>query len=120
MLTTFPAWNPLAASCLVISVALAVVGITNSVLAADVQCRLKAETETTEVHVLKDGETKWEGSIEKEDTRTISLPEGPFTIISKVYNPNLKRKEDIRADVHTRLCQKQTLTVPLFAETKGQ
>lgn len=30
------------------------------------------------------------------------------------------RKEDIRADVHTYLCQKQTLTVPLFAETKGQ
>ena len=120
MLTAFPAWNPSAAIRLLISVVLAVVGITNTVLAADVQCRLKAETESTEVHVLQEGETKWAGSIEKQDTKTISLPEGPFTIISKVYNPNLKRKEDIRAEVHTQLCRKQTLTVPLFAETKGQ
>ena len=99
---------------------MAIVGITNSALAADVQCRLKAETETTEVHILKDGETKWAGSIEKQDTKTISLPEGPFTRISKFYNPIVKRKEEIRAEVHTQLCQKQTLTVPLFAETKGQ
>jgi hypothetical protein len=86
---------------------------------ADVPCRFKAEMETTEIHILSDGKTLWTGSIEKLQTKTISIAEGPFTVISKVYNPNLKNKEDIRTDSHTRLCRDQTaLTVPLFSEPK--
>ena len=122
MLITSQVSRPLATIRLVLSVASAVLatvlGVTSTTLAADVHCRLKAETEATEVHVLKDGETKWAGSIEKQETKTISMPEGPFTMISKVYNPNLKRKEDIRAELHTRLSEKQTLIVPLFPEAK--
>jgi len=50
------------------------------------------------------GKTLWTGSIEKLQTKTISIPEGPFTVISKVYNANLKNNEDIGTDSHTRLC----------------
>ena len=28
----------------------------------------------------------------------------PFTVISKVYNQNLKVKEDVRTETHTRQC----------------
>ena len=107
-----------AVALLVIFVMSAVVGFSNPLLAAEVQCRFKAASEATEVHVLKDGQTQWTGSIEKGETKTISLPEGPFTLISKVYNPNLKTKEDVRADIHTRLCRDQTLAVPLFPKSK--
>ena len=106
------------ANRLVVCVILVVVGFSSTVLAADVQCRFKAESEATEIHVIRDGQTQWAGSIEKSETKTISIPEGPFTLISKMYNPNLKRKEDVRAELHTRLCEKQTLTVPLFPESK--
>lgn len=96
-----------------------ILGVCEALFAADVACRFKAEMETTEIHILSDGKTLWTGSIEKLQTKTISIPEGPFTVISKVYNPNLKNKEDIRTDSHTRLCRDQTaLTVPLFSEPK--
>lgn len=93
-------------------------GVPTTLFAADVQCRFKAESETTEIHIIKDGKTHWAGSIEKSETKAISIPEGPFTVISKVYNPNLKNKEDVRSDSHTRLCLEQTLIVPLFAGSK--
>lgn len=64
-------------------------------LAGDVPCNFKA-TETTEAHVLADGKTLWAGPIEKTQTKTVPVPEGPFTVISKVY------KEDVRAQMHTR------------------
>ena len=98
-----------------------VIGLSDALFAADVPCRFKAETETTEIHIVSDGKTLWTGTIEKLQTKTISIPDGPFMVISKVYNPNLKAKEDIRTDSHTRLCQDQaTLTVPLFSESKKQ
>ena len=90
-------------------------------IAAEVPCRFKAESETTEVHLLVDGKTLWKGTIEKGQTRMISIPEGAFTVISKMDNPNLKRKEDVRADVHTRQCTEQiALTVPLFSEPQAR
>jgi putative phosphoribosyl transferase len=86
-------------------------------LAADMPCRFKAESETTEIHVLVNGKTQWAGTIEKHQTRTISIPEGAFTVISKIYNPNLRMKEDVRTDAHTRQCRDQAaLNVPLFPE----
>jgi len=86
--------------------------------AVDVACRFKA-TETTEIHVLADGKTLWAGSIEMQQTKTVSVPEGPFTVISKVYNQNLKAKEDVRAEAHTRQCRNTAaLDVPLFQDPK--
>ena len=96
------------------------IGVCDSLFAADVQCRFKAESETTEVHIVLGGQTLWAGTIEKLETKSISIPEGPFTVISKVYNPNLKAKEDVRSDSHTRMCRDQTLIVPLFYESKEQ
>ena len=96
----------------------ATIGVCDTLFAADVQCRFKAESETTEIHIVLDGKTLWAGTIEKLETKAISIPEGPFTVISKVYNPNLKAKGDVRSDSHTQICRDQTLIVPLFYETK--
>jgi len=90
------------------------------VLAGEVPCNFRA-TETTEVHVLADGKTLWAGSIEKTQTKTVSVPEGPFTVISKIYNQNLKAKEDVRVEVHTRQCRGgAALGVPLFQDTQAR
>jgi len=87
-------------------------------MAADAACRFKAGSEATEIHVLVNGNMLWKGVIEKQETRTLSVPEGSFTVISKLYNPNLKRKEDVRAEIHTRQCRNDVaLNVPLFPET---
>ena len=68
--------------------------------------------------MLANGAILWAGSIEKLQTKTVSVPEGPFTVISKIYNENLKRKEDVRAEMHTRQCRDNApLTVPLFPES---
>ena len=86
--------------------------------AGDVACQFQA-TEATEIHVLADGKTLWAGAIEKQQTKTVSVPEGPFTVISKVYNQNLKAKEDVRAEAHTRQCRDTAaLAVPLFQDPK--
>ena len=87
-------------------------------LASDVSCQFKATTETTEIHVIANGKTLWTGPVEKLQTKTVSIPEGPFTVISKVYNENLKTTGDIRTDTHTRQCGENTvLTVPLFQDS---
>lgn len=92
-------------------------GCGTSAFAADVPCRFKAATESTEIQVLTNGKTIWTGSIDKLQTKTISVPEGSFTVISKIYNQNLKTKEDVRTSVHTQQCLGDAvLTVPLFAE----
>lgn len=88
--------------------------------AGDERCNFKA-TETTEAHVLADGKTLWAGPIEKTQTKTVSVPEGPFTVISKVYNQNMKAKEDVRAQMHTRQCKDDAvLALPLFQDPKGR
>ena len=83
-------------------------------LAGDADCQFKAANETTEIHVLADGKVLWSGSIEKQQIKTVSVPEGPFIVVSKLYNPNLKRKEDVRTEMHTRQCRDHVLAVPLF------
>ena len=57
-----------------------ILGVCDALFAADVPCRFKAEMETTEIHILSDGKTLWTGSIEKLQTKTISIPEGPTAI----------------------------------------
>src|SRR5918994_1263640 len=87
-------------------------------LASDVSCQFKA---TTEIHVIANGKTVWTGPVEKLQTKTISIPEGPFTVISKVYNENLKITGDIRTDTHTQQCRDNTvLTVPLFQDSSNK
>lgn len=82
----------------------------------EVPCRLEAKTDRTEVDILSNGQTHWSGAIERHETKTILIPEGTFTVVSKIYNPNLKTEEDIRADAHTSMCRRQVaLSVPLFA-----
>ena len=57
--------------------------------------------------------------MDKAQTKTISVPEGPFTVISKVYNQNLKAQEDVRTEAHTRQCRNDAaLAVPLFQDSK--
>lgn len=92
-------------------------GMTATALAEDVACRFKADTDRTDVTIVAKGEPRWSGTIEKNETRTISIPEGPFTIHSKVYNPNLNTQGDVRTDAHTKMCREQVaLSVPLFPE----
>jgi hypothetical protein len=90
-------------------------------MAADAACRFKAGSEATEIHVLVNGNMLWKGVVEKQETRTLSVPEGSFTVISKLYNPNLKRKEDVRAEMHTRQCRNDVpFNVPLFPEDSAR
>lgn len=95
----------------------AIIGVCDVLLAADVPCRFKAMSEGTEIEILSNGKKHWTGTIDKLQSKTISIPEGPFTVISKLYNQNLKIKEDVRTDTHTRQClEHNTLSVPLFSE----
>lgn len=86
---------------------------------ADVACRFKADTEPVDVEILIGGKDHWHNKIQKGETKTVTVPEGSFTIISRVFNPNLKTKEDIRTETHTRMCGQQVaLSVPLFAQER--
>ena len=87
-------------------------------LSASAECRFKADTDAVEVQVLLGGKEHWHDKIQKGETRTVTMPEGSFTIISKVYNPNLKIMEDTRTESHTRLCRQQALSVPLFTQER--
>ena len=85
--------------------------------ASEISCRFKAATDRTEIDVVANGKTLWTGPIEKSQTKTVSIPEGPFTVISKVYNENLKTQGDVRAESHTRQCRDNAvLSVPLFQD----
>ena len=98
-------------------VSLVAIALPEIARAGDVPCQFRAGADTTEIHVVTNGETLWTGSIEKLQTKTISIPEGPFTVISKVYNENLKATEDVRTETHTRQCRGAVLTVPLFQDS---
>jgi hypothetical protein len=88
-------------------------------LSAGVDCRFKADTDPVEVQVLLGGKEYWHEKIQKGETKTVTIPEGSFTVISKVYNPNLKTMEDVRTESHTRLCtQRAVLSVPLFTQER--
>ncbi|HEU4682935.1 MAG TPA: hypothetical protein VFS39_00350 [Nitrospira sp.] len=85
--------------------------------AAQTSCLLKAATEPVEVTVLVGGTEYWHEKIPKGEERKVAIPEGPFTVISSVYNQNLKTKEDIRTEAHTQMCgQQAALNVPLFVQ----
>jgi hypothetical protein len=89
--------------------------------AKNASCHFKAASETIEIHVLADGKTLWSGSIEKGQTKEIFIQEGSFTVLSKLYNPNLKTKEDVRTEAHTQQCRDNAvLTVPLFQSSKEE
>jgi len=93
------------------------VGVVGAAVAADVPCRFKAETERTEVTIVANGKTWWKGTLDKQETKTVAIPDGPFTVLSRVYNPNLQTHGDVRAEAHTRMCREQVaLSVPLFSD----
>jgi hypothetical protein len=118
MRPTSKIWNGSMLHLFVFSLTLSgLIGVCDVLLAAEVPCRFKAESETTEIQILSNGKTQWTGTVDKLQTKTISIPEGPFTVISKVYNQNLKVKEDVRTETHTRQCLEHVvLSVPLFSE----
>jgi hypothetical protein len=92
----------------------------STALAEDVHCRFKAETDRTEVTIVYKGEPRWTGTIEKGRVATVSIPEGPFIVHSKVFNPNLQTQGDVRTDAHTNMCGKEVaLSVPLFPDEVG-
>ena len=96
-----------------------VLGVFEAALASEVDCQFNAKTEAAEIQVLVDGKTWWTGTIEKSQTKTVAIPDGPFTVVSKLYNANLKTTTDLRTDTHTRLCREQVvLSVPMFSEPK--
>lgn len=91
-------------------------GWAGAAVAADVSCRFVADSEAVEMTVLVGGREHWHDTIKKGESKTVSIPEGPFTVVSKVDNPNLKIKGDIRTDTHTMMCGQHTaISVPLFA-----
>ncbi|WHZ25879.1 MAG: hypothetical protein OJF51_000674 [Nitrospira sp.] len=84
---------------------------------ADIPCRLKANSESVEVQIVVGGKEYWHGTIQKDGTQHVSIPEGAFTLVSKMYNPNLRTYEDVRTETHTRVClERPALSVPLFAD----
>jgi len=88
-----------------------------SAFSADVPCRFKANSESVEVKIVVGGKEYWHGTIQRDETQHVSIPEGPFTLVSKMYNPNLQTYEDVRTETHTRVCLERTaLSVPLFAD----
>lgn len=104
---------------LIISTIVGVVTVTDTGFGADISCKFKAATDPTEIMILSNGKNTWSGTIERDQTKTIAVPEGPFTVVSKIYNPNLLTNEDVRIEVHTRQCHNAvTLNVPLFLEPK--
>lgn len=91
--------------------------LVSPVLAAEVSCRFKAETERTDVTIVSQGQRRWSGTVEKDKIATVSIPEGAFTVHSKVFNPNLQTKGDIRTEAHTKMCRDDVaLSVPLFPD----
>ena len=96
-------------------VIISIIGLGASAYAASVSCQFKAQ-DRVDVKILVGDKTIWAGTLAKAETKTIAIPEGAFTVMSKVYNPNLEGKEEIRATSHTNLCKEnQVLVVPLFS-----
>ena len=97
-------------------VSTAAITLIDSSSSADVSCQFKSDAESVDTKVIVNGKEYWHAMIQKGETKKLVIPEGPFTVVSKVYNPNLKAHEDIRTEAHTRLCTEQVaLPVPLFS-----
>jgi len=93
-----------------------VIAMADLASSADVSCRFKSNAESVDTKIIVGGKEYWHALIEKGETKQLIIPEGPFTVVSKVYNPNLKTQEDVRTNAHTRLCMEQAaLSVPLFS-----
>ena len=91
------------------------IGMTNSAFSSDVSCRFKSNAESVDTKIIVNGKEYWHATIQKGETKQLTIPEGSFTVVSKVYNPNLKAQEEVRTDAHTRLCTDQVVLVPLFS-----
>ncbi len=80
-----------------------------------IPCRFKANSESVDIQIVVGGKEYWRGTIQKDATQPVAIPAGPFIVLSKVYNPNLRTDEVVRSETHTRVCLERTaLSVPLF------
>ena len=103
-------------SLLIIVMALTAVLI-HGAEAADTSCTFMAQGEAVEIRIVVDKQVIWDGRVPKDERRTVSIPQGAFTVESQVYNPNLKTKETIRTPIHTESCKADhPIPVPLFAK----
>jgi hypothetical protein len=71
-------------------VVIPIIGLSASAYAADVSCQFKAQDQV-DVTILIGEKTIWAGTLAKAETKTVTIPEGAFTVMSKVYNPNIER-----------------------------
>jgi hypothetical protein len=96
-------------------VTFAVLGFPVLAYADELSCQFKSE-ERVDMTIMAGGKTIWSGTLEKAQTQTVTIPSGAFTVISKVFNPNLERKDDVRGTSHTNLCKdNHVIAVPLFS-----
>jgi hypothetical protein len=96
-------------------VAMALLGFGASAYANEVSCQFKGQ-EQVDMTIMAGEITIWSGTLRKAETKTVTIPEGAFIVMSKVFNPNLERKGDIRGTSHTNLCKaNHVIAVPLFS-----
>jgi hypothetical protein len=93
----------------------AILGFAALAYADELSCQFKSQ-ERVDMTIIAGEKTIWSGTLEKAETKTVTIPNGAFTVISKVFNPNLERKGDIRGTAHTNLCKdNRVIAVPLFS-----
>ena len=71
---------------------------------ADIPCRFKANSESVEVQIVVGGKEYWHGTIQRDGTQHVSIPEGPFYPPVEDVQPefaNLRGCED--GDAHQGL-----------------
>jgi hypothetical protein len=96
-------------------VTFAILGFAASAYAGELPCQFKSE-ERVDMTIMAGEKTIWSGTLEKAQTKTVTIPSGAFTVISQVFNPNLERKDDVRGTSHTNLCKdNKVIAVPLFS-----
>jgi hypothetical protein len=101
-----------------LAVILAAATSVSTALAADVPCQFQAQ-DRVEAKISVGDTVIWSGTLTKAEIKTIDIPEGAFTVLAEVPNPNLKTKETVRSSSHTDSCKgDRPLLVPLFSDQR--
>jgi hypothetical protein len=96
---------------------LAAAASVSAALAADVPCRFKAQADEVEFKISVADKVIWSGTLTKAEMKTVNIPEGAFTVLAEVPNPNLKTKETVRSSSHTDSCKEnRPLLIPFFPD----
>ncbi|MBX3302180.1 MAG: hypothetical protein KF693_08185 [Nitrospira sp.] len=108
-------WIKSAATRLSVVMMSIIVFMMEPAFSADIPCHFKAISESVDIRIVVGGKEYWHATIQKDETQHVAIPEGPFILLSKVYNSNFRTYEDVRTETHTRVCLERTaLSVPLF------